>query len=191
MAETLTPAMFASLRALIPAPGRGLANQFDMAAERLPGLQPGPEPAPTWDIFTTHAGPDLPAAQSLFHALGSRVRVFLDQECLLYGDDWDLELGRAQSLSRMTVVLVGAGRENAYYLRSEISAAISMARVDKTRHRVIPVYLSGADSRNAAKPYGLNLKHGIELAANPDWSLLANQLLDTFARARWADQALS
>lgn len=185
MAEALTPSMFSSLRALIPDPGRGLASQLDMAAERLPGLQPAPEPALEWDMFIAHAGHDLPAAEALFDAIGSRARVFLDQKRLLLGADWDLELARAQRRSRMTVVLVGAVTDSAYYLRSEIAEAISLARVDGERHRVVPVYLLGAASRAQAQPYGLNLKHGVEWEpATTPWSVVADRLVDTLVRTR-------
>lgn len=183
MEEALTPAMFASLRALVPAPGRGLADQLDRAEQQLPGLQPAPEAAPEWDLFIAHAGPDLPAATALFDAVADRARVYLDQKRLLPGNDWDLELARAQRRSRMTVVLVGADPDSAYYLRSEIAAAISMARIDGDRHRVVPVYLLGEAGRRVAAPYGLNLKHGLALGPDMPWTAVADRLLDTLAQA--------
>jgi hypothetical protein len=182
MSEALTPAMFASLRKLVPMPGRGLANQMDRAADALPGLQPVPDPGPQWDVFIAHAGGDLAAAEALFDAIGNRAKVFLDQRRLLLGDDWDLELARAQRRSRMTIVLVGAHTDTAYYLRSEIAEAISLARIDGERHRVVPVYLLDAPGPSTqAKPYGLNLKHGIERDPAMPWTTVADRIVGTLA----------
>lgn len=186
MVEELTPAMFASLRALHPAPGRGLSAQLDRAAEAIDRVRPSvPEPA-EWDIFIAHAGADVHTAEQLFDAIGARARVFLDSRCLLLGDDWDLVLPGAQRRSAMTVVLVGDGADQAFYLRSEIAAAINMARVDGQRHRVVPVYLEGGIGRGGAEPYGLNLKHGIEMGDGVGWAQVADRIVDTLKRSRAA-----
>jgi hypothetical protein len=103
--------------------------------------------------------------------------VFLDSKCLLPGDDWDQELAAAQRNSLITVVLISAKTNKAYYQREEIAAAIAMAREDKKRHRVIPVYLEG--SRNKAILYGLRLKHGIDLVEQKGMLSVAQKLIDT------------
>jgi hypothetical protein len=186
MVEELTPAMFASLRALHPAPGRGLSAQLDRAAEAIDRVRPAaPEPQ-EWDVFIAHAGPDVQAAEHLFDAIGARARVFLDSRSLLPGDDWDLVLPAAQRRSRMTVVLVGGDADRAFYLRSEIAAAINMARVDGQRHRVVPVYLEGGVGRGGADPYGLNLKHGIEMGDGGGWVQVADRIVETLQRSREA-----
>src|ERR1035438_5499827 len=56
------------------------------------------------------------------------------------GADWDLELAHAQKDALISVVLVSAKSDQAYYEREEIAAAIALARVDD-RHRVVPVFL--------------------------------------------------
>jgi TIR domain len=126
----------------------------------------GPAPKPSggsalyrWDFFLAHAGADAAFAEALYDRLTSKARVFLDSRVLLAGDDWDRELQKAQHESRVTVVLISAQTDGAYYVREEIAAALELARHDSDRHRVIPVYLDGGPDR--AIPYGLRLKHGL------------------------------
>jgi TIR domain/Tetratricopeptide repeat len=112
-----------------------------------------------WDFFLAHAGGDTDFAEALYEGLASKARVFLDSRVLLPGDDWDRELQQAQQESRVTVVLISAQTDEAYYAREEIAAAIELARHDGDRHRVVPIYLNGGTPRPI--PYGLRLKHGL------------------------------
>ncbi len=126
-----------------------------------------------WDFFLAHAGPDAPIAERLHDLLaGWGRRVFLDNRTLRPGDDWDLALRQAQRDSRVTVVLVSARTDQAYYQREEIAAAIDLAR----RHgrRVVPVYLPGSD--RDAVPYGLRLKHGLTVEDAGDLQPVAERL---------------
>jgi hypothetical protein len=182
--ETLTPAEFTTLRSLHPAPGRGLRAQFDSASTVIDAHQPAPPPPIQWDVFIAHAGSDVAAAEILYELLQGKLRVFLDVRCLEKGGDWDLDLPKAQIRSYMTVVLVGNTTDQAYYLRSEIEQAISLSRLDEERHRVVPVYLDAASGRSVVKPYGLNLKHGIELAGPADMPKAATQIIDAIAQAQ-------
>lgn len=116
----------------------------------------------TWDVFLAHAGPDAALAANLFELLAPTLRVFLDARSIQLGDDWDTELARAQRRALVTVVLVSANTERAYYEREEIAAAIALARQDGQAHRVVPVYVSAAALENV--PYGLRLKHGLTLS---------------------------
>ena len=125
---------------------------------RIPGDQ-----LATWDIFLSHASPDIRVAEQLYELLEPHCEVFLDRRALLISDDWDLELAAAQSKSLITVVLVSSNTENAYYQREEIAAAIKMARMDSTSHRVVPIYLDERPTDESAVPYGLRLKHGISV----------------------------
>jgi hypothetical protein len=113
-----------------------------------------------WDLFLAHAGADKEAAETLYDLLAERAKVFLDSRCLTYGDDWDEVLSIAQSSSLITVVLISSNTDRAYYQREEIASAIQMAREDKSKHRVVPVYLDEMNSETYV-PYGLRLKHGI------------------------------
>lgn len=118
-----------------------------------------------WDFFIAHAGPDTEPAVSLYDLLRqSGYRPYVDKKCLLPGDDWSVELPRAQSQARMTIVLVSSRCERAYYQREEIAAAIALARDEKYSHRVVPVYLTGWPNDAAAVPYGLRSKHGLNAA---------------------------
>jgi hypothetical protein len=184
LSEAMTPGAFATLRALLPNPGRGLNAQLDLAGGALERLQPGPAPAQEWDVFLAHAGPDRAIAEQLAEAIGGRAKVFLDSKSLIPGDNWDLLLPGAQQRSYMTVALIGATYDAAYYLRSEVAAAISMARLDAERHRVVPVYLQGADGRAQAQPYGLNLKHGIEWPQGGSVQAVADRIVDALVRSR-------
>lgn len=137
-----------------------------------------------WDFFLAHAADDMAAAEELYDALREGGRVFLDSRCLLPGDDWDQQLRSAQALSRITVVLVSARTEQAYYQREEVAAALDLARHNPTTHRVIPVYLDSAVSGNTSIPYGLRLKHGLSVLELGGLSAVAEKLLTTLDRVR-------
>ena len=58
-------------------------------------------PDPTYDFFIAYAAPDKATAERLYQLLAPASRPFLDCRCLLLGDNWDLELPRAQRNSRI------------------------------------------------------------------------------------------
>ena len=60
-------------------------------------------------------------------------------------------------------MLVSPETEKAYYQREEIAAAIELARSDRNAYRVVPLYLGGLDAIRGSLPYGLRLKHGINI----------------------------
>lgn len=184
LSEAFTPGSFATLRDLLPNPGRGLRSQLDLAGAAVAAGQPQALPPIEWDVFIAHAGADTAIAEQLHAAIGTRARVFLDSKALLPGDEWDLALRDAQMRSFMTVALVSASADKAYYLRSEVAAAISLARLGQERHRVVPVYLEGAAGRTVAQPYGLNLKHGIDLPDAAALPQVADRIVDTLERTR-------
>lgn len=129
----------------------------------------------TWDIFIAHAGADIDPARRLFGLLEPRLRVFLDESRLRLGDNWDAELAAAQRDSLVSVVLVSQRTDDAFYEREEIAAAIRMARSDPQSHRVVPVYLDAASA--ARPPYGLTVKHGVQLEPGGDFAPLAERLV--------------
>ncbi|MCG3194102.1 MAG: hypothetical protein DIJKHBIC_03359 [Thermoanaerobaculia bacterium] len=61
--------------------------------------------------FIAHAGRDTARAEALYDVLHPGVSCFLDKRDLLPGDDWDIELPKAQRLALATVVLVSASTE--------------------------------------------------------------------------------
>jgi TIR domain-containing protein len=130
-----------------------------------------------WDFFIAHAGSDGDIAEILFEYLAAGSRPFLDSKCLVLGDDWDLELARAQRLAKVTLVLVSSRTPSAYYEREELAAAIALARKKESKHRVVPIYLPGTSSSADEVPYGLRLKHGVSLHAASDLKSVAEKLL--------------
>lgn len=129
-----------------------------------------------WDFFIAHAGVDREIAETLYELLAPHCRTFLDSKCLVPGDDWDRELPKAQKSARVSVILISQKTPEAYYQREEITAAISLARKQETKHRVVPVYLAGATVDDDI-PYGLHIKHGLFLKSASDISVAAEQLL--------------
>lgn len=139
-----------------------------------------------WDFFLAHAGADTTAAESLYDLLSPHSKVFLDSRCLILGDDWDLELARAQSQSLITVVIISSRSDEAYYQREEVAAAIEKSRRDKTRHRVVPVYLDGYPS-DGNVPYGLRLKHGLSVRDSGGVAGVAQLLVELLKRLNGED----
>jgi hypothetical protein len=140
--------------------------------------------APDWDFFLAHAGANKAQAEELYGYLNGQARVFLDSHVLLYGDDWDAELAKAQRAALITLVLVSAQTEQAYYEREEIAAAIAMARRDEAAHRVIPIFLNDPEQRDTHVPYGLRLKHGIYLSADTNLKDAAVLLLEQLPKVK-------
>ena len=68
-----------------------------------------------WDFFIAHAGANNDVAEELYELLAPYSRVFLDCKTLLPGDDWDQELAEAQRCSLVTIVLISADTDRAYY----------------------------------------------------------------------------
>ena len=139
---------------------------------------PGSSASQTWDFFIAHAGGDVLAAEELYKNLYTRTRTFLDSKCLKPGDDWSLELPRAQESSRITVVLVSRNTEGAYYQREEIAAAIDAARRRPEERRVVPVYLDAHGAERVDLPYGLRIRHSISLRSSDSMAGVAAQLIE-------------
>ncbi len=184
LSEALTPNELTTLRALHPAPGRGLRAQLDLASKAVAATQPRDAEPLLWDVFLAHASPDKPIARRLYDLLGAQVRVFLDEKSVPLGADYDVTIRDAQRRSYMTVVLVGDTADAAYYLRAEVQTAISLARIDDQRHRVVPLYLQGSAGREAAQLYGLNLKQGIDLTTLDDLPAAAERILNEVTQAK-------
>lgn len=128
----------------------------------------------TWDFFIAHAGPDRAAAVELHRLLtaANGATAFLDAKDLAPGDAWDEVLPWALSRARVTIVLVSPHTERAHYQQEEIAIAIALAR--ETAHRVVPVYLPGADPRKP--PYGLRRINHLTVA-DSDLGPVAGDLL--------------
>jgi hypothetical protein len=137
----------------------------------------------TYDFFIAHAGPDGPVAERLFDLLAPTASVFLDSRSLVLGDDFDVVLASSQRSSEVTLVLVSGRTEKAFYQREEIAAAIDLARGEHG-HRVVPIYLTSRRELGPDLPYGLRLKHGIEISASVSLDAVAAELLKLRERLR-------
>lgn len=115
-------------------------------------------------FFLAHAGPDTASAKELWSLLQADVPVFLDACCLLPGDEWDVELVRRQKEALATVALLSSSTDAAYYLREEIANAIAFQRNEPDRHRLVPVYLDGIPKDPSRIPYGLRVRHALDVA---------------------------
>ncbi len=128
----------------------------------------------SYDFFLAHTGPDTAQAERLYDLLTTETSVFLDSKSIVLGDDWDRTLAEAQRQSRVTVVLVSASTDAAFYQREEIAAAIDLARKPEAEHRVVPVYLEPVPT---GAPYGLRLKHGLAISSRQPIEQVAARLL--------------
>jgi HAD superfamily phosphoserine phosphatase-like hydrolase len=140
--------------------------------------------ADKWDIFIAHAGDDKLLAEKLYDLLASKCDVFLDSRCLSLGDDWSLELPAAQRASAITLVLISSKTEKAYYEREEIAEAVALARQSEYVHKVIPIYLNSQAEEVAAVPYGLRVRHGLQLSEKLTLAQCAEQVLFQVGRLR-------
>ncbi len=114
-------------------------------------------------FFLAHAGADKDRALDLHRRLHPAITTFLDVVDLLPGDDWPRVIARAQQQARATIALVSDQSDAAYYLSEEIHAAIAYQRAAPDRHRLIPVYLDGFPADPARVPYGLRVKHSLDV----------------------------
>lgn len=128
-----------------------------------------------WDVFLAHSSADTSDARKLYDMLSENFCVFLDVCSLKGGDDWDVEIPRAQRASRATVVLLSNTSQRAYYAREEVARAIALARADGGQHVVLPVYLEGTPSQETA-PYGLLLKQSLASERDGGLSGVAEKL---------------
>ncbi len=137
-----------------------------------------------WDFFIAHAGADKAVAEYLYAFLAPESRVFLDSVCLEPGDFWDVEVPAAQKASFITVVLVSSNTGKAYYEHEEILAAIALAREEKERHRVVPLFLDTGPAVSGAIPYGLRRIHSLRIGKDLTLFDSAQHLLAILRRRR-------
>jgi hypothetical protein len=138
-----------------------------------------------WDFFIAHSGSDKSLAEELYDNLILSSKVFLDCRCLDLGDNWDVELTNAQHNSLITVVLISHNTDESYYEREEIAAAIALSRDKNRNHRVIPIYIGISEDNKYFVPYGLRLKHGINLDSNTSLSEIAIKLLSLLDKIKF------
>ena len=131
-----------------------------------------------------HAGADTAAAEELFDLLAPDVKAWLDARSLLLGDEWPVEIPRAQRASLATVILVSARADRAYYLRDEIHTAIALHRTVPDEHRAVAVFLDGRPADPMAVPYGLRVLHSLDAVAEGGLPGVARKLRELVAALR-------
>jgi hypothetical protein len=143
------------------------------------------------ELFLAHAGADRAAAEHLFDLLAPDVRAWLDTRSLLLGDEWPVEIPRAQRAALATVILVSRNADHAYYLRDEIHTAIALHRAFPSEHRAVAVFLDGRPAEPMQVPYGLRILNSLDAVAEGGLDGVAHKLRELVValRARGAPQA--
>jgi hypothetical protein len=118
--------------------------------------------AEAWDFFIAYASADRARADKLHALLAQKhdARSFLDHRGLKPGDEWQVELKRSLSRSRVIVVLISPNSNEAYYQQEEVAIAVDLVRLQTKAHRIVPVLLRGAERTDLL--YGLNHLHALE-----------------------------
>lgn len=135
------------------------------------------------DIFIAHAKEDAGLAEALYQALMPQADCFLDTRRILPGDDWDRIIVKAQRESSITVVIVTANSDDAYYQREEVAAAIAYSRAAPDSHTLIPLVYT----ENEVRPpllYGLHGKYAIEISSERDIPQAAEKVMTTLSEVR-------
>lgn len=121
----------------------------------LPRVTFGSDDRRKWRYFVSYPSQDRPAATQIFRLLETWGRTFMDQFCLLPGDQWRRTIPEVQSNSETSVLVMTHNTERAHFQVSEIHRAISLMR--SSNHRIIPVYLAG----DVRAEFGLEQIHSI------------------------------
>jgi hypothetical protein len=117
-----------------------------------------------WDFFLSYASSDRQVAQQLYEELHPRFQVFFDIESLPLGLPFDRELIDALNHSATTVVFVSSASAHAMYQREEVVRAIALMRRTNGHHRVVPVYVDGAQpSADEVSILGAPLLQGVAM----------------------------
>jgi len=130
-----------------------------------------------YDFFISYASADATAAEQLYDALAGK-RVFFAKRSIRHGEEWDAALAAALHRSRTIVILISSHSTEAFYERAEIARAIGLYRSDKSRFRLVPVYLDGVPPVVDLPFVGLELIQGLDAVALNGMSGVAAALVD-------------
>lgn len=137
--------------------------------------------------FIAYAKPDADYADKLYLLLtGIGYRIFLDRQTLTPGQNWTVEIPRAQSSSLVTVVLISNRSDAAYFEKEEIASAIQLTRAQ--RHRVVPVYLNGEIIDEDRVPYGLRQLQSIVCDVTTSPLLVAQRIESVLQASRHLEE---
>ena len=133
-----------------------------------------------YDFFIAHAGKDINKAKNIYDLLSEKYKVFLDKESLQLGDNWPKVLSDALEKSKVIILLLSKGSDNAYYLQEEMVRAIQLQRTNSNFYKVVPIYLDGLPNTISEIPYGLYQLHSIDLVAENDVKNVYKKLVQYF-----------
>jgi hypothetical protein len=131
-----------------------------------------------YDFFISHASADTAAAEELYEQLAQK-RVFFARRSIAHGEEFDAALASALSRSRTIVILISRHSHEAFYERAEIARAIGLYRADKTRFRLVPVYLDGVPPIVDLPFIGLETIQGLDAIKLNGMAGIAAALLDS------------
>lgn len=131
-------------------------------------------------VFLCHSSGDKPAVRKLYERLSSAgVRPWLDEENLLPGQDWDLEISKAVRNSDVVLVCLSRGSTTkAGYVQKEIKVALDIADEQPEGS----IFLIPLRPERCSVPTRLQRLHWVDLFDERGYELLMRSL-----RAR-ADQ---
>ena len=130
-----------------------------------------------YDFFLSHPGQAIRQAKALYDLLQPHCQVFLDEEALQPGDNWGIELQQALEQSRFIIALLDGTYGAAYYAQEELSRSLNMERQHPGRYSVVPVYLNGFPQRTEDIPFGIFLKHSLNVQKEGGLEGIAKKLL--------------
>ena len=148
------------------------------------------KPKLSYHVFIAHSAADHEIATRLYHSLLGRYQVFLASKSILPGDYWDDEIAKAQRESLLTVILISPNTDSAFFQREEIVTAIELARVEASRHRVVPIYLDFV-GETPIVPYGLHRIQAIHAGERDDIFSIIAKLEPLLKRIRGSRKYIS
>ena len=141
---------------------------------------------PSYDLFIAYASADAAAAEEVFDLLAPDLNVWLDTRSLLLGDEWPVEIPRAQRAALATVILFPGMSTVPSTCATRFTTAIALYRSFPGEHRVVAVYLDGRPSDPMQVPYGLRALHTLDAVAEGGLAGVARKLRDLVASSERA-----
>lgn len=102
-----------------------------------------------WDIFLAHSIIDTDLATSLYDCLCKIYRVFYTKN-ITNEKNLELDILYAQSISRITIVLITPNTEEGFYQRKDIETILIASSEKRTNYRLILIFFD-TDSNNKFK----------------------------------------
>ncbi len=150
-------------------------NEPEGHGSRMPWLAPSLSPADGLSVFLCHASEDKPKVRDLYFRLkAAGFRPWLDEEDLLPGQDWQVEITRAVRKSDVVLVCLSKNATNkAGYVQKEIVFALDVA--DKQPEGTI--YLIPVRFDDCVVPDRLQRWQWVDLYSQANYSYSGDQKL--------------